>query len=65
MSQTKNNKSIKHLESPGLEGIMLLSLAYLGPYETPVRKRLREKIIILIIKIIVIIVTVIIIHCAK
>lgn len=53
------------MESPGLEGIMLLSLAYLGPCETPVRKRLREKIIILIIKIIVIIVTVIIIHCAK
>ena len=50
---------------------MLLSLVYLGPCETPVRKRLREKIIIiiiiiLIIKIIVIIVTVIIIiHCAK
>ena len=50
--------------------MMLLSLVYLGPCETPVRKRLREKIIIiiiiLIIKIIVIIVTVIIIiHCAK
>ena len=48
----------------------MLSLVYLGPCETPVRKRLREKIIIiiiiLIIKIIVIIVTVIIIiHCAK
>ena len=32
---------------------MLLSLVYLGPCETPVRKRLREKIIIIIIIIII------------